>query len=428
MLSTIKKFLLLSIFILITISCGDDSTSNPVEDTTITPTYEVEYNEQTIILNDDNNDLIINLDSATNTYTFDGSRFSEDPEIGEVILVEGKLLRKVKSVSKSGGNLVIETEDAALTDAIQNGEIAWEVTPEWNNATSLKFDGVTVMTMPTEFNEKIEHTISYGGIDHKIEIEPKLVDGKVNSCEFTFVMAKKIAGDATAAFTAKGTVKLPSQSTLIKIKEGKLDKFQSFNKGITADLDLSLSAAGSKSGNHSLELPGIALSIPIRFIPTPSGPIPLPIPVSIDIGIQFVTQMTIPDVASSATASSKLSLTADGDFEYTGASIKTEGKFGKDQITDGEFDAAANIGLPIDVQFGVAFPRVGLNIAGQELAYIHTGFTTGSSLKWGPLCKSGYVKMVVEGGYELKVLGQTLAKKKEVFAERKREAKGEGCQ
>ncbi len=428
MFDKIKKIVLFAIIISFALSCSDDKSTNPDDDTTITPVYDVEYNDNTMILKDENDDLIISLDTATNTYTFDGNQFSKDPEAGEIILVEGKLLRKVKSVSRNGSNLSVETEDAALTDAIQNGEIAWEVTPEWNNATSLKFDGVTVMTMPTEFNEKIEHTISYGGIDHKIEIEPKLVDGKVNSCEFTFVMAKKIAGDATAAFTAKGTVKLPSQSTLIKIKEGKLDKFQSFNKGITADLDLSLSAAGSKSGNHSLELPGIALSIPIRFIPTPSGPIPLPIPVSIDIGIQFVTQMTIPDVASSATASSKLSLTADGDFEYTGTSIKTEGKFGKDQITDGEFDAAANIGLPIDVQFGVAFPRVGLNIAGQELAYIHTGFTTGSSLKWGPLCKSGYVKMVVEGGYELKVLGQTLAKKKEVFAERKKEAKGEGCQ
>jgi hypothetical protein len=423
-----KKIILVALVTIFTISCSDDSSSNPVEETTITPAYDVEYNDNTIIINDDSNDLIIGLDTATSTYTLDGGRFSEDPEVGEVILVEGKLLRKVKSVSRNGGNLVVETEDAALTDAIQNGEIAWDVTPEWSNATSLKFDGVTVMTMPTQFNEKIEHTITYGGIDHKIEIEPKLVDGKINSCDFTFVMAKKIAGDATAAFTAKGTVKLPSQSTLIKIKEGKLDKFKSFNKGITADLELSLSAAGSKSGNHSLELPGIALSIPIRFIPTPSGPIPLPIPVSIDIGIQFVTQMSIPDVASSATATSKLSLTADGDFEYTGASIKTEGKFGKDQITDGEFDAAANIGFPIDVQFGVAFPRVGLNIAGQELAYIHTGFTTGSSLKWGPVCKSGYVKMVVEGGYELKVLGQTIAKKKEVFAESKKEAKGEGCQ
>ncbi len=428
MFDKIKKVILFAIIISFAISCSDDKATNTDDDnTTISPTYNVEYNDNTLILKDENDDLILNLDTATNTYTFDGSQFSKDPIAGEVILVEGKLLRKVKSVSRNGGNLVVETEDAALTDAIQNGEIAWDVTPEWNNATSLKFDGVTVMTLPTEFTEKIEHVISYGGIDHKIEIEPKLVDGKVSSCDFTFTMAKKIAGDATAAFTAKGSVTLPSQSTLIKIKEGKLDKFKSFNKGITADLELSLSAAGSKSGQHSFELPGIALSIPIRFIPTPSGPIPLPIPVSIDIGIQFVTQMTIPDVASSATASAKCSITADGDFEYTGTSIKTEGKFGKDEIKDGKFDAAANIGIPIDVQFGVAFPRVGLNIAGQELAYIHTGFTTGSSLSWGPVCKSGYVKMVVEGGYELKVLGQTIAEKKKVFAESKREAKGENC-
>ncbi len=428
MFDKIKNVILVAIVIAFAMSCSDDKSTTPEGDTTITPIYEVEYKDNTVILKDDSNDLIRNLDTASNTYTFDGSKFAEDPVVGGVILVEGKLLRKVKSVNRNGGDLVVETEDAALTDAIQNGEIAWEITPEWSDATSLKFDGVTVMKLPTELNEKIEHTISYGGIDHKIEIEPKLVDGKVSSCIFSFIMAKKIAGDATAAFTAKGTVTLPSQSTLIKIKEGKLENFKSFNKGITADLELSLSAAGSTSGEHSLELPGVALSIPIRFIPTPSGPIPLPIPVSIDIGIQFVTQMKVPDVASSASASSKLSLTADGDFEYTNSGIKTEGKFGKDQITDGEFDAAANLGLPIDVQFGVAFPRVGLNIAGQELAYIHTGFTTGSSLNWGPLCKSGYVKMVVEGGYELKVLGQTIAEKKKVFAERQRVAKSENCE
>lgn len=424
----IKRLLLATFILIFAISCSDDTASNPVEDTTITPIYEVEYSDNTIILKDNDNNLVIGLDTASNTYTLDGSKFEEDPKEGEIILIEGKLLRKVKSAMRNGSNLVVETEDAALTDVIKNGEIAWDITPEWNNATALKFDGTTVMTMPTEFNEKIEHTISYGGIDHKIEIEPKLVDGKINSCVFTFVMSKKIAGDATAAFTAKGTVTLPNQSTLIKIKEGKLEKFKSFNKGIAADLELSLSAAGSKSGEHDLELPGIALSIPIRFIPTPSGPIPLPIPVSIDIGIQFVTKMTVPDVKSSATASSKLSLTADGNFEYTGADFHTGGNFGKDEIKDGEFDAAASLGIPIDVQFGVAFPRVGLNIAGQELAYIHTGFTTGSSLNWGPLCKSGYVKMVVEGGYQLKVLGQTIVEKKKTFAERKREAKSEGCQ
>lgn len=428
MIDKIKNIILVLIIIAVAMSCSDDKSANPDGATTITPVYNVEYKENTVILKDDNDDLIRNLDTASSTYTFDGSKFAEDPIVGGVILVEGKLLRKVKSVKRNGGDLVVETEDAALTDAIENGEIAWDVTPEWNNATSLKFDGVTVMTLPANLSEKIEHTISYGGVEHKIEIEPKLVDGKVSSCAFSFIMAKKIGGKATAAFTAKGTVTLPSQSTLIKIKEGKLEEFKSFNKGIKADLDLSLSAAGSSSGEHSLELPGVALSIPIRFIPTPSGPIFLPIPVSIDIGIQFVTKMTVPDASSSATASSKLSLTADGEFEYTGIGVHTGGNFGKDQITDGEFDAAASLGLPIDVQFGVAFPRIGLNIAGQELAYIHTGFTTGSSLNWGPVCKSGYVKMIVEGGYELKVLGQTIAEQKKVFAERKREAKSEGCE
>lgn len=427
MFDKIKNIVLLVVIIAFAMSCSDDKASNPDINKPITPGYNVEYKDNTVILKDDNNSLIRNLDTASNTYTFDGSKFDKDPKVGEVILVEGKLLRKVKSISRNGGDLVVETEDAALTDAIENGEIAWEVTPEWSNATELKFDGVTVMKLPPHFTEAIEHTISFGGIDHKITIEPKLVNGKINSCDFTFVMAKKIGGKATAAFTAKGTVTLPSQSTLIKIKEGKLEEFKSFNKGIQADLELSLSAAGSTSGEHSLELPGIALSIPIRFIPTPSGPIPLPIPVSIDIGIQFVTKMTVPDASSSATASAKCSITADGEFEYTGINVNTAGNFGKDQITDGEFDAAANINIPIDVQFGVAFPRVGLNIAGQELAYIHTGFTTGSSLQWGPLCKSGYVKMVVEGGYELKVLGQTIAENKKVFAERRRDAKGDAC-
>ena len=120
-------------------------------------------------------------------------------------------------------------------------------------------------------------------------------------------------------------------------------------------------------------------------------------------------------------------MSADAGFEYKGTTVSTSGSLGKEQITDGTFDSAANIGFPIDVQFGVAFPRVGLNIAGQELAYVHTGFTTGSSLNWGPLCKKGYVKMVVEGGYELKVLGQTLAEQKKVFVERQKEAKGDGC-
>ena len=241
-------------------------------------------------------------------------------------------------------------------------------------------------------------------------------------------MVKKVGGSATVAFTAEGTAKLPKQKTEITIKDGKLETFNANNEGISSEITLSLSAAGGKSGEHNLKMPGVALSIPIRFIPTPSGPIPMPIPMSIDIGIQFVSQLHIPDIQSSATAESKLSLSADAGFEYKGTTVETSAKIEKDEITDGTFDSAANLGQPIDVQFGIAFPRVGLNIAGQEVAYVHTGFTTGSSLYWGPLCKSGYVKLLVEGGYGLKVLGQTIAEEKKVFAESQKVAKSENCQ
>ena len=416
------------LFLTLIYSCGDDSTSPNNNDDPIEPTYEVEYNDQAIFINDDDGGAVIDLDTVNQIYTFDGTRFESTPEIGEVIIVEGKYMRKVTSVSSQGGNLVVETEDAALTDVITDGTIAWDVTPEWSSVSSLKMDGETILDLEDRITEKIETVISRDGIDHKIIIEPQMVDGKINSCTFEFVMAKKIAGDATAAFTAKGTVKLPNQQTRISISGGELESFKANNKGIEGNLELSLSAAGSKSGSHSVELPGIALSIPILFIPTPSGPIPLPIPVSIDVGIQFVTQITMPDVKSSATATSKLSYNADAGFQYEGTSVSSEGSLGNNKITDGSFDSGANIGIPVDVQFGVAFPRVGLNIAGQELAYVHTGFTTGSKLQWGPVCKSGYTKMVVEGGYELKVLGKTLAEKKKVFAQNERRVPTDGCE
>lgn len=388
--------------------------------------YDVEYTEETILIEDAS--AILALDSVSQTYTFDATKFQEEPANGEVVLVSGETMRKVSSVQKSGDTYIIQTEDAALTDVIKNGTIAWEITPEWENVGSVRMGGRKVASPDGISADGIEFSVSNGGIDHKVRIEPTLTDGKISSCNFKMQMVKKVGGSATVAFTAEGTAKLPKQKTEIIIKDGKLETFNANNEGISSEITLSLSAAGGKSGEHNLKMPGVALSIPIRFIPTPSGPIPMPIPMSIDIGIQFVSQLHIPDIQSSATAESKLSLSADAGFEYKGTTVETSAKIEKDEITDGTFDSAANLGQPIDVQFGIAFPRVGLNIAGQEVAYVHTGFTTGSSLYWGPLCKSGYVKLLVEGGYGLKVLGQTIAEEKKVFAESQKVAKSENCQ
>lgn len=415
--------LLLTFSLVSTFSCKKNPDPSPTDNV-----LNIEYQSGAVVLDNSVSNPVVSIDSVSQVYVMKTSAFESKPSKGQTILVPGKYMRKVVSVESTGGNYKIKTEDAILTDVIKNGEISWEVSPEWDQVSSIVIDGNKEIPFANlRRGGPIEFTYSEGDVDHLISIEPMLDNGKINACKFTFKMAKKVGGSATAAFTVEGTVKLPTQNTQIYIEEGKLTKFKSDNKGITADVKLSLSAAGSKSGSHSLKLPGVALKIPIRFIPTPAGLVPLPIPVSIDIGIQFVTQMTMPDVNSSAQASSSVSLSADGGFEYKGSSVSTSGSIGNDKFTDGKFDSAAFIGTPVDVQFGVAFPRIGLNIAGQEVAYIHTGFTSGSSLQWGPVCKKGYVKMVVEGGYELKVLGQTLAAEKKTFAEKSKEVKGDQC-
>lgn len=419
--------IILILAVAITISsCDSSSGPEGVDDSEITPKYEVEMKENTRMFEEKDRDVLVDVDSASQVYTFDASKFGNAPKQGEVIVVSGEIMRKVVSVSNQGGNYVVETEDAALTDVIEDGEIAWNLQPEWDQVAGLKV-GNKVMDLDGGITNTIEHEINYGGITHKIRIEPRMDNGEIRACNFKFQMTQKQGNDTKIVLTAEGDVKMPNQQTSISIQGGELSKFRANNKGLTADMKLSLAAAGGTSGNHSLKLPEIALKIPIRFIPTPSGPIPIPFPVSIDIGIQFVTQLTIPDAKCSATAETNARINTDTGFEYTGSSVKTSAKLNGEEIGDGKFDPAAPFGIPVNIEFGVAFPRVGLNIAGQELAFVHTGFTTGAKLSWGPVCKSGYVKMVVEGGYSLKVLGQTIAEEKETFVERQEGVNLDGC-
>ncbi len=383
----------------------------------------LEYTEKAILIEANNADVIVKIDESNQTYTLKKSAFENQPKTGEVIVVAGEIMRKVKSVSSSNDNYVVVTEDAALTEVIENGSFSWDMTPEWEDASSLRIGGVEVLSAQNNFAAGIEHTVSQGGVDHTIRIEPQMHNGSITACTFRFQMKK---GGSTA-FEAVGTATLPKQQTQIVIENGKLKKFNTNNKGLTADFKIQMATAGGNSGEHSLKLPAMVISIPIRVIPTPTGPIPNPIPMSINVGIQFVSQMTIPDKGSSATAKSTVSFDADAGFQYHGTEVVAEGKLSKGDITEGVFDAAANFGMPVDLQFGLAFPRVSLNIAGQEVAYVHVGYTTGSQLSWGPLCKQGYSKILISGGYELKVLGQSIISGTKDFVEKKKEAKSDGC-
>lgn len=162
------------------------------------------------------------------------------------------------------------------------------------------------------------------------------------------------------------------------------------------------------------------------MLPTPLGPLPNPIPMSVDVGVQFTSKVTLPDPMSSATGTSKIAYSADGGFTYEGSDVQTHGELGQADFQSGTFDSAAGFGMPVDLQFGVAFPRISLNIAYQEVGYFYVGYLMGSSLEWGPLCKRGYSKVVVEGGYKLEAFGIGLVNERITFVEKDKRANS-GC-
>lgn len=413
-------------------SCGDSATA-PESETPFAATYQVQYADDAVVLTGGATSALLSVDTAAAEYVFDADMIEQRGVVfqpGAVFVIEHQAMRKVSSVRKEGNRIIVETEDATLPELIPNGTIAWDFTPELTAGGSigLKDDQGRVLVHPAnvaELSFPITRELSIGDYTYTMTFNGQMESGKVRAIDVEFVVSKKVNGKLAASFSGKGTFSIPRNSASMIMENGKLTSFSTNNKGMTCDIEVTLAAAGAGYGDMDLKLPNAAISIPIRAIPTPAGPVPIPIPVSIDIGVQFVAKLSVSGEAS-ATAKSNFSYSGEGGFEYKGTSIEPKASVGKAEATPGAADAASFFD-PVDAQFGIAVPRVSLNIAGSEIAAVYCGFTVGASLNFGPVCKRAYVKIVKEGSYDLKVLGVPIMQGKKEFFSKIHEAKGEGC-
>lgn len=90
---------------------------------------------------DSNRVRLMSVDSASGTYTFDVLA-GDMPELDSADVLVGAqgegYLRKVKAVTTSGRQLVVETEDAMLTDAVQSGAFGTSAEIELNDARGFR--------------------------------------------------------------------------------------------------------------------------------------------------------------------------------------------------------------------------------------------------------------------------------------------------
>ncbi len=179
-----------------------------------------------------------------------------------------------------------------------------------------------------------------------------------------------------------------------------------------------MAAAGAGLGKIDFPFPGVMFKFLVMV-----GPVPI----TIGVGAKLIGSIVVPAKAS-ATAKSRFRYQSSSGFEYQGSDVEVKGNIGSLEFTPDPFDSAAMISIPVDAQWGVAFPRISVSVFDSLFVpYLHTGVVVGSSLKWGPDCKWGYVKYVSEVGYDFKVFGVTLKKDKVKVAEKGKRAPEAGC-
>lgn len=411
-------------------------------------TWDVELASDALVLDERVADGLIEHDG--DVFVFEADAFDENQvDTGTVMVVPGVGMGRVTEVETDDGRVSVTTEPTDLSEVIENGTMAWETPLDMASGfmpsaasggieaqpASLRQRGAKPLrdgevrmaglslidddgrhhAVPTALNQAgvLEWTFEGDGNEYKFRLAPSTsrIDIKVQ-------VTREVAGENTLAYTADGTLETVTTSGSAEFESGSLKSLDIEQKDLAGRMDLSIAAAGSGYADIDFELPGLMFKYIVMV-----GPVP----VTIGITTKIIGSIEVP-AEGSATAEAGFTYSGSTGFTYQGSSVESTGKLAGLTMNPDPADSAAMIGQAVDAQFGVAFPRFQISIFDQLLVpYIHTGFTIGSNLSWGPVCKRAYVRTNVDAGYDFKILGTNLYSKKKPLFKQERRADQDGC-
>lgn len=347
---------------------------------------------------------LVSMDTATHQFTLDASQLAAagaTPKTGDVLMIDGIALRKVTGVSTSNGQLVVSTGDAVLTDAIQDGTIAWDAPLSFTSASVARArlvrpDGEMLVPQSSE-NGAVQFHYTAGDYTYTLDLLP--INGPA---QIVFQVKKETSHKVTAVFTFKGTISQGSSSGQIMIAQGSTQQFDYENKGIQGTIDLDFSIAGEDAQDFSFKFPQPVITFPIEV-----GPIP----VLVTLKLEVATRIKVPlAFKASAVLSTKFVYSGDSGFSFAGGSFTNTSTMPAPVLGPSNADPAALIGGPVDAQIRLGIPRVEFGIFGNTIVpFFRIELFAGTQLYWGPVCKTATVQYLITAGADLKFLGKSLA-------------------
>src|ERR1035437_3966399 len=275
---------------------GCSSSNQPVTTTSgpwnpNTQTYQVTYGPNTV--------LIDSLPAATTIHSADTSFDPNDPTIeylvyhfdpsstvaqnlaaGQVLLIYAQSIRHVDSVGSNGSETLAYTSDAALTDAIESGTISWDYGFDYNaNVLHPSVMMPNGRYLPMKLLSGNTFQITYGPIGSYTATFQMTLAGENAQVAITLQKA------GNAKLTCNGTIGHFRQQTDMSIASHQLQSFHHKDQGMTADLTLNATLAGS--GDDLLG--GINVPVVLLEVPYLVGPIL----VEMKVVVEFVINISV---------------------------------------------------------------------------------------------------------------------------------------
>lgn len=200
---------LLFSFFLVLWSCQDNSTSPRTDEPEQPDPNELVVNPDTKDIDSQQwIDSIQEIDSTNFTITFTGD-FNEAAEWEEndvIVSAKGEgLLRKVTSVNQSNNSIVVSTEQATLSDYIQQGEIRETVQLEIENVQKVRYlqEGVQLLTDPGTLEQHKLYKEKSKGLPWRLDTDIETSSGVIIELYGEYLLETDLTLDVKISWLAQ---------------------------------------------------------------------------------------------------------------------------------------------------------------------------------------------------------------------------------
>lgn len=302
------------------------------------------------------------VDAATTEKTFrgvspDGQIFVFDNsdeqirklEVGSVMLLQGLALKKVVGVETDGDMTLIATQPAALTDAIQDGHIAWDLPVQFGGSSER-----LRKALPGWFDRE-NWVVEAAGIDKSGEVGDWKYTAKATAGAGRLDLDLDVKGSLEGLdvdVTGTGNIQNFNLAADMQISNGVMENFKYMAKNLRGEVTVSFVA--TKKGD------GMLKRIEQRLPPMFEAPVIIGgIPFVMDVGAAVIVAPALSAKNEAASGHFKIKFTGGQGFDFSGAAMSPEGNVSSEnEIVDSSSVALA----PFAYLIGLGMPRVELTL------------------------------------------------------------------